>query len=402
MKTYVEREDGTYGWEVESEDKFLGSKVCNIVLRSQNWKGLIWKHRLRLVFPRKVERGYLLLFISGSGAGFEELIFCKSLSDDLEIPCGVLHDVPNQPLFNGLYEDALISFTFSNFIRSGEEDWPLLLPMVKSARRAIDCLEEFLESKGEGLEGLVATGASKRGWTTWLISAVDKRVKAIAPMVFDNLNFLEQMKHQTECYGTYSEQIGNYVDLKPIELLESEIGRRLAEIVDPYSYRERIKIPKLIVNGTNDRYWTVDSLNLYYDDLIGEKHVLYIPNSGHALEDRRRVINSISALTRSVITGSRLPEVKIELEDDDRILRFNSDDEPLYVDLWTASSEGMDFRGSNWASYPVPKEHDSYALPLVGVNKYLGAFAEALYVMNEKTFNLSTKMLILKPQENRI
>lgn len=114
------------------------------------------------------------------------------------------------------------------------------------------------------------------------------------------------------------------------------------------------------------RYWTVDSLNLYYDDLIGEKHVLYVPNSGHALEDRRRAINSISALTRSVITGSRLSEVKIELEDDDRILRFNSDDEPLYVDLWTASSEGMDFRGSDWASYPVPKEHDSYALPLVG------------------------------------
>ena len=32
------------------------------------------------------------------------------------------------------------------------------------------------------------TGASKRGWTTWTIGAVDKRVKAMAPLVLDCLN----------------------------------------------------------------------------------------------------------------------------------------------------------------------------------------------------------------------
>ena len=295
LKSYSGEPDNAYSWEVSSRGEFSGSEVVNIALQSQEWKAIVWKHRLKLLLPRTPGADHVLLFIAGSGTGLEELSFCKILSDSMNLACGVLLDVPNQPLFNGLYEDEIIALTFSKFIETEDEEWPLLLPMVKSARRAMDALEELLEESFQKPKGFIVTGASKRGWTTWLASAVDERIVGIAPLVFDNLNIPMQMRHQVECYGGYSEMISDYTERGLQQKIGTKAVTRLVEIVDPYSYRDAITAPKMIVNGTNDRYWTVDSLNLYYDDLLGEKRVLYVPNSGHGLQDKRRVINSITA-----------------------------------------------------------------------------------------------------------
>ena len=39
----------------------------------------------------------------------------------------------------------------------------------------------------------------------------------------------------------------------------------------PWVYRDKLTMPKLILNGTNDPYWTLDALNLYWDDLNGRQ-----------------------------------------------------------------------------------------------------------------------------------
>jgi len=394
LQEYSDRDDSCYAWKIESKERFLGSEVLHITLQSQEWKGIVWKHRMKFLAPEAFEEGsYVLMLITGSEEDSEGLAFCKTIADRLNLPCAVLHDVPNQPLFHGLYEDALIAFTFSKFIESQDVEWPLLIPMVKAAKKSIDALEEMLEQSFQTPKGFIVMGASKRGWTTWLFSAIDKRVKGIAPLVFDNLNFAEQMRHQIECYGAYSEQILDYTKLRLQEKLQTEIGQRLVEIVDPYSYKDSIIVPKLIVDGTNDRYWTVDSLNLYYDGLKGRRHVLYVPNSGHGLEDRRRVINAIVAFASSIREGKDLPKLESVFKaKGESILRVTTEKKPLYFDFWKASSDTMDFRNSRWESQPGVMEGGEYIFHLSSQKRYTAAFGEATFLVEGKIFSLSTPM----------
>ena len=111
------------------------------------------------------------------------------IAEKLKTPVAVLLNVPKQPMFEGLVEDEIISLTFDKFLTTEETDWPLLLPMTKSAVRGMDAMQAFCKQEWKlKIEHFTVTGASKRGWTTWLTGAMDNRVNAIAPMVIDTLN----------------------------------------------------------------------------------------------------------------------------------------------------------------------------------------------------------------------
>ena len=261
--------------------------------------------------------------------------------------------VPNQPLYGGKKEDALIAYTFVEYMKSGDDTWPALLPMVKSAVRAMDTVQAYAQQKhGEKIEKFVVAGASKRGWTTWLSGAADKRVVAIAPMVIDMLNMKAQTQWAAKVYGKQSDQIRDYTELNLIDKMDDPAMVKLRGFVDPYSYRARYKnIPKLLLLGTNDPYWTVDSLRHYWNDLPGEKLVFQTPNAGHNLNGGLQAIDALAAFFQMIADQEELPKVEWKLTAGDKPhLNLHVNRSAKGIRLWTADSTDRDFRNDRWSS----------------------------------------------------
>jgi PhoPQ-activated pathogenicity-related protein len=189
-------------------------------------------------------------------------------------------------------------------------------------------------------------GASKRGWTTWLVGATDERVIGIMPMVIDALNSEEITKHHFEVLGFFAPSLGDYVahGLFPHKIGTPEYQAVLG-IEDPYNYRNRARltIPKFIVNASGDQFFLPDNSQFYYGDLPEEKRLRYVENSKHNLAETDAQ-DSMLAWYQSVITGGKRPEYSWT-KAADGTLTVKSVDTPKEVKLWQAHNpKTRDFR----------------------------------------------------------
>src|SRR5690606_36944625 len=108
---------------------------------------------------------------------------------------------------------------------------------------------------GKTIDGFVVAGASKRGWTTWMTAAADERVKAIIPIVIDVLNVEPSMQHHAQVYGFWAQAIGDYYRHGIMQRWGDPKVREIYEIVDPYFHREKLTMPKFMVNAAGDQFF---------------------------------------------------------------------------------------------------------------------------------------------------
>ena len=225
---------------------------------------------------------------------------------------------------------------------------------------------------------------------------VDTRVKAIAPWVYDNLNLPQQLRHQRETWGQFSGQVAEYTERGlPQRLLAGEPGVvALAAIVDPFSYRHHLTVPKLIILATNDRYWPLDALNVYYDALPGERHLLYVANTGHTLQPgRERAVAGLMALFQQTAGRLRLPTLQWEASaaGDTLTLALTTDRPPRSVRAWVATALTHDFRDARWEAFAMQTEHHRYVHRRPTRRGHITAiFGEVEYTSEPRPFSLST------------
>ncbi len=402
LAAYLARPEPAYRWEKTGEKQQDGVTITDLHLVSQVWHKIKWEHHLQIFRPSKLAYPHFCTMRNMGGDGgpeWEQVGTLVAKGSGAIYAC--VYNNPNQPLYDGRTEDSLIVYTWDRFLQTGDETWPLHFPMCKAVIKAMDAVQAYTKQEGLPLlTDFMVTGESKRGWTTWLAGASqDKRIKAIAPMVIDTLNVAKQMPHQLEAFsGTPSEQVGDYTAANMAHKLQTPRGKRLLEIEDPINYKDILTLPKLLVLGTNDRYWAQDALNLYWDDLKGPKWVSYTPNSGHGLEDRMHVFGTMVAYIDSIASKRPLPKMKWQYSEvtNGVDLFVGSNVTGTSARLYRCFAPTQDFRDSKWTSEPMIEGAGGFKghfdTPATG---FAAIFGEVTYAMNGKTFTLSTQMHIL-------
>jgi PhoPQ-activated pathogenicity-related protein len=389
LDRYVAAFDSIYHYELVNTASGDGFIANVLEMTSQQWRTAaevdrpIWKHWLTIVRPQTVTRSTGLLVISG-GSNEKPPPKINPLLTQLALATSSVVSevrmVPNQPLvFNGqkLTEDAITAFSWEKFLTSGDETWPLRLPMTKSVVRAMDTIMSFCASPAGGglaVDKFVLSGASKRGWTAWTTAAVDSRVVAIIPVVIDLLNLEPSFEHHYRSYGFWAPAIAEFERAGITRWAGTPQFAALIRIEDPYSYRDRLTMPKLIVNAAGDQYFLPDSSQFYFPGLKGENYLRYLPNTDHSLKGEFvDAAEGVVSFYQSILSDTPRPSFRWNFADDGSI-RVRTESKPSAVRLWQAENpNARDFRlatiGAAYTSSSLSDQGDGFYVGMVPLPK---------------------------------
>lgn len=425
LEAYVTGRDKTTTWE--TVDTIEGEGYTTYILRliSQKWlseeetKDPVWWHWLTVVLPDSLQSHTGMLFIGGGNrqrkqpekAG-EQFLQTALTTHSI---VAELHNVPNQPLeftgdtFGLRDEDEIIAYGWRKFLEGGARDedmhWLARMPMTTAAVRAMDVLQEFSGQLLEKpLEKFVVAGGSKRGWTTWTTGATDNRVIAIVPIVIDMLNVVPSFQHHWRVYGAWAPAVGDYEREGIMDWQGSSEYQRLVDLTEPFSFRNKLTIPKMIINATGDQFFLPDSWQFYWNELIGEKHLRYVPNSEHSMRETDAWL-TLTAFYQMMVDGTTRPDFDWKVENGEIHIQTRKEFEPDLITLWkvhnpTARNFQVDSIGRVYQSSLVEISQDGiYQIkietPQIGWSAY---FVELTFPGKKKEhipLKLSTGVVVL-------
>jgi len=260
----------------------------------------IWQHYVIVHIPDVIRYpdAAFLYISSGSNPGppgnSTAIFRTGQYANTTGIVAATLVYIPNQPLImenDGIrrVEDEIIAWTWRRFYNesnAGIDNPEILLrmPMCKASARAMDAIQDFIQQDtGNSIDKFMIAGESKRGWTTWLTGAVDSRVVAMAPVVLSCLNMIPNFHHYWRSLGSWSFALYDYWQQGVMGLIDEPEMIEMAKIIDPYEYRQWMTMPKLMISGGSDEFFMPDDYDYFFNDLIGEKYIWIIENSGHSI-----------------------------------------------------------------------------------------------------------------------
>ncbi|HTI68734.1 MAG TPA: PhoPQ-activated pathogenicity-related family protein [Candidatus Limnocylindria bacterium] len=394
LDRYVAKPDPAYAWHTVKNLKVGDTTVTQIDMTSQTWlttnevSPSTWRHWVNVIRPPGAKSTTALLIISGGNnrdpdppAPSKELI---AVANAVHSVVAEVRMIPNQPTMfanDGVQrvEDDLIAYTWDKYLRTGDERWPARLPMTKAAVRAMDTVTAFTktpEGGGQAIESFVVAGASKRGWTTWTTAIVDSRVVGICPIVIDLLNIEPSFIHHYQAYGGYAEAVGDYVQHDIMSWQGTPQYKALMKIEEPFQYRDRLTLPKLMLNACGDQFFLPDSSQFYFGQLPGVKYLRYVPNADHSMRGSD-AYDTLAAWHYLLLNHGHFPEFGWTNMPDGSI-RVTTTDAPKEIKLWQAATpKDRDFRlevaGRIW--WPTRLEPESPGVYVARVSQPAKGYA---------------------------
>jgi len=368
LNDYVHRDDGAFSW-TEYNLSFQPTHTTHYLnMTSQRWydetftSQPLWWHYLVIHVPNVVrypDSGFLFV---GEGSNTDQppqntdgrVFRTGQYAAATGIVTALLLQVPNQPIVFegdgfGRFEDDLVAWTWRRFhddFEAGRADPEVLayMPMTKAAVKAMDAVQEFVkERNGVDIEEFMISGQSKRGWTIWLTAAVDERVIALSPAVLSCLNNIENTHHYWRAYGGWPYAMIDYWRFSLMGELDTPGSYEMFKHIDPYSYREYLTMPKLMISSSSDEFFSLDDYDYFYDELVGEKHLWFLENTGHFIEGGplgEQYWSMLQTFYLSILQGHQKPSLdwaRFHTESGGSIIVL-SPTPPLSISAWSAPS----------------------------------------------------------------
>jgi PhoPQ-activated pathogenicity-related protein len=249
----------------------------------------------------------------------------------------------------------------------------------------MDVVQEINDSNGQEVDGFFVAGASKRGWTTWDVAAVDDRVVGISPVVIDMLNLVPSFQHHWQCYGEWAPAIDPYKNRGIMNWINTDEFMNMLKLIEPYQLLDRLTMPKLLINATCDEFFVTDSWKFYWNDLEGDSYLQYVPNVGHGLHGSYLPENLVS-FYRYTMTDTKIPDFQWNISNDTFYVTVEPGSE-YQIRLWEAVNEhARDFKlyvvGEDaWQMKAIDvAESGSYVIPVPAPeNGFRGALVEIVF-----------------------
>ena len=147
----------------------------------------------------------------------------------------------------------------------------------------------------------------------------------MSPIVIDMLNVRPSMQNHYKAYGEWSIAVEDYENHNIMEWINSKEYDKLLNHVEPYEFIEKFSsIPKFLINGTIDEFFATDSWRFYWNDLKGVKHLQYVPNGNHGLnEDYYMTLKNLISYYYRVINDLKMPTFDWKVDRDSVYVRID-------------------------------------------------------------------------------
>ena len=330
----------------------------------------LWQHWVTVCVPDKITQSVGLMYMDGprntptpdASLNPEIDMIC---SGNLGAPVVYLQQIPNEDLSfpdypSPLGEDALIAYGWRKFLNGSAVDptWLLRLPMTRAGTNCMTAVQDYMKrAHPDQLQptSFVVAGASKRGWTTWTVAAVDTRVAAAVPIVMPIPDVVPNIAAEWRAYGNWSFALKDYVHFGIVNYLFTNPDgiQAIADITGPLPYIKRLTMPVWNIIACGDEFTLPDSPRFWWNDLPGEKHLRAVPNAEHSMACcALDLVSDIMAFYQLLVHKVERPKLSWTLDhagvDGTARITVNSSIVPASAKMWWAttipSSGKRDFR----------------------------------------------------------
>ncbi|RYX85006.1 hypothetical protein EON83_07095 [bacterium] len=343
----------------KSDLKLQRQSATQFSFSSGTWHGTNWKQRARVFTPRRnlfPGTATLLLLtdpVLWDGVGGQ------LAADATGTTVVMVYDVPNQPLW-GRRENGLLGYSVQKTAQTNDPTWAIAFPMARAVARSMDAVQSWSAKSATPVKKFVLVGFSKRALAAWLVAS-DPRVRALVSLGYNNLNLQGQAKLQKQNWGQLSTHWTDMVGADFEKQLQTPRGMALTRTWDPYSFLRDVKAPKLLVDATNNDYWSLDSPSQFSDRLSGPTNWLYFANAGHTMSQAVPALLQTSALwVRRTLENKPLANPTLNIGTASIGLAAPAAKSAIIRVAW---SQSRDFRKADWVELATTKVAAGWTAP---------------------------------------